>query len=166
MKIRSALLLAFFLFAGTFSGCLVCTEEPGPMKFPEEPVRREREAPELIPPAEDVTPTERYRAELAKVAPKEWTVGDAVDQLEAPDGWSRLEGGRGIAFTISKGDKGFTVWFMPADWKGKFDGPAQVQLYGASADWQLFYTREGHEGWEKPERDVARAFGVASPTRG
>lgn len=161
MKLRSALLLAFFLSAGCIS-----MEEPGPMKFPEEPIRRERAAPELVPSAEDVTPTARFQAKLAKVAPAGWTVGDAVDQLEAPDGWSRIEGGRGIAFTIAKKEKSFTVWFMPLDWKGRFDGPMSVKLFGANEDWQLYFTAEGHDGWEKPEEDVARAFKVAFPTRG
>ncbi|MEZ0227541.1 MAG: hypothetical protein ACAI25_02880 [Planctomycetota bacterium] len=161
MKIRSALLIAFFLSSGCIS-----TEEPGPMRFPEEPIRRQRAAPELVPPAEHVTPTERWKAELARIAPQGWTVGDAVDQLEAPDGWSRIEGGRGIAFTITRKDKSFTVWFLPRDWKGKDDRTAPVRLFGCNADWQMFYTAAGHEGWAKPEEDVAKAFKVAFPARG
>jgi len=162
MTTRSALLLVFFLS----SGCISTLEEPGPMKFENEPERRERAAPELVPPAEDVTPTERWKAELAKIAPPGWTVSEAVDQLEAPDGWSRIEGGRGIAYTFASKDKSFTIWFLPRDWKGKFDGPTPVKLFGANADWQLFYTTTGHEGWEKPEEAVARAFKVAFPARG
>jgi hypothetical protein len=162
MQIRSAILLTFFLSAG----CISTMEEPGPMKFPTEPIRRARPAPELVPPAEHVTPTQRWKAELARVAPAGWTVGDAVDQLEAPDGWSRFEGGRGISFTISKKDQAFTIWFLPKDWKGKDDKTAPVKLFGSNADWQLFYTTAGHAGWAKPEEDVAKAFKVAFPARG
>jgi hypothetical protein len=163
MKIRGALLLSFFLS----SGCIATLEEPGPMRFPQEPVRRERSAPELVPPAEHVTPTERWKAELARVAPSGWTVGEAIDQLEAPDGWSRIEGGRGISFTIAKdGRSSFTVWFLPRDWKGKDDKTAPVKYFGANADWHLFYTTSGHDGWAKPQEDVARAFKVAFPARG
>lgn len=161
MMIRSVLLLAFFLSAG----CISTMEEPGPMKFPEEPVRRERQAPELVPPSEDVTPTERWKSQLEAIAPKGWQVGEAVDQLEAPEGWWRIEGGRGIAYTITCKDKKFTVWFLPKDWKGREDGTAPVKLFGANQDWQMFATTTGHEGWEKAEEDTARVFGV-SPARG
>ncbi len=162
MKIRSVLLLSFFLS----SGCISTLEEPGPMKFPQEPIRRERPAPELVPPAERVTPTERWKAQLASLAPSGWTVGEAVDQLEAPDGWSRIEGGRGISFTITSKDKAFTVWFLPRDWKGKDDRSVPVKFFGCNTDWQMYYTASGHDGWAKPEEDVARAFKVAFPARG
>jgi len=165
MQIRLALVLTAFLSAGSLQGC-ISTEEPGPMRFPEDPVRRDRPAPELVPGSEDVTPTERWKAKLAQIAPLGWTVGDAVDQLEAPDAWSRTEGGRGIAFTISKKDRTFTIWFMPLDWKGRFDGPQAVKLFGANQEWQLYYTVSGHEGWDRPEEDVARAFKVAFPAKG
>jgi hypothetical protein len=162
MKIRSMLLV---IFLAALAGC--SSEEPGPMRFPEEPIHRDRQAPELVPPSADVTATERWHAKLEKIAPAGWTVGDAVDQLEAPEGWSRVEGGRGIAFTIAKCEtptrrKAFTLWFMPLDWKGKFDGPTQVKCFGASKDWQLYYTVSGHEGWDRPAEDVARAFKVAA----
>lgn len=163
MQIRSALLLAFFLVS---SGCISTLEEPGPMKFPQEPVRRERPAPELIPAAEDVTPTERWKAELAKVTPQGWTVGEAVDQLEAPEGWSRIEGGRGISYTIQKGEQRFTIWFLPKDWKGKDDHCAPVKFVGSNTDWHLYCTTTTVTGWSKPQEDVARAFKVAFPARG
>jgi len=162
MNMRPLLLLAFCLS----TGCISTVEEPGPLAFPEDPIRRERAAPQLVPPAEDVTPTERWKTKLAEVAPSGWKVGDAVDQLEAPDGWSRLEGGRGIAFTVSKDDKKFTVWFLPKDWKGKDDGTAPVRLFGSNEEWQLFFTTAGHDGWEKPEEAVANAFGFTPSPRG
>ncbi len=161
MKIHSMLLV---IFLAALAGC--SSEEPGPMRFPEEPVHRDRLAPELVPPSSDVTATERWHARLEKIAPAGWTVGDAVDQLEAPEGWSRVEGGRGISFTIVKSRKSFTLWFMPLDWKGKFDGPTQVKCFGANKDWQLYYTVSDHLGWDRPEEDVARAFKVALARRG
>src|SRR5271155_1839344 len=68
MQIRLALVLTAFLSAGSLQGC-ISTEEPGPMRFPEDPVRRDRPAPELVPGSEDVTPTERWKAKLAQIAP-------------------------------------------------------------------------------------------------
>ncbi len=182
MKIHSTLLV---IFLAALAGC--SSEEPGPMRFPEEPVHRDRLAPELVPPSSDVMATERWHARLEKIAPAGWTVGDAVDQLEAPEGWSRIEGGRGISFTIAnsgaappgpreglrpsdsphaKSKKSFTLWFMPLDWKGKFDGPTQVKCFGANKDWQLYCTVSDHQGWDRPEEDVARAFKVALAPRG
>jgi hypothetical protein len=54
---------------------------------------------------------------------------------------------------------------MPRDWKGKFDGPVSVKLFGSNEDWQIYYTAAGHEGWAKAPEDVARAF-HAFPARG
>jgi hypothetical protein len=158
MNIARPLLLTLCLVA---PGC-ISTEEPGPMKFPKDPVCRERPAPELAPAPEAVTPIERWKHTLVRIAPAGWTVDDASSQVETPDGWTRLDGGRGLSFTVRNKDQRFVVWFMPLDWKGTFERTAPVQRLGANDQWQLFTTETGHDGWTKPEDEVARAFQVVS----
>jgi hypothetical protein len=167
-----SLALAAILLAG-------CTAEPmiTPIEFPKEPVRHESVARDPAPNAESLAPVDRWRRDLERIAPVGWTVEDPVDQIESPDGWSRIEGGRGISITIvnrlKRVDPGsrpprFVLALFPTGWQGKdgFDDATPMKLFGASSDWILFYDPTSHEGWEKPEEDVARTFHVPCPAKG
>ncbi len=115
---------------GLLAGCT--GPEPGtPIEFPREPVRVERRARDPEPTTDVLAPVDRWREQLASVAPAGWIVEDPVDQLESPDGWERLAGGRGISFTlVNKGrtiavapgvtaNPRFAVLLFPRGWEGR-----------------------------------------------
>jgi hypothetical protein len=94
-------------------------------------VRVERRARDPEPQADVLAPVDRWRQQLASAAPAGWVVEDPVDQLESPDGWERLEGGRGISFTLVNKSRTivtgpgvtrnptFTIFLLPRGWEGR-----------------------------------------------
>jgi hypothetical protein len=76
----------------------------------------------------------------------------------------------------------FVVSLFPSGWEGRApaagvslqggrlvplrttvkDGSTPARFYGASTDWIFFHSTLGHEGWDRPEDDVARALKIVA----
>src|SRR5205823_1719864 len=121
-----------------------------PIEFPSEPVRHESVARDPAPNTESLAPVDRWRHDLERIAPVGWTVEDTIDQIESPEGWQRIEGGRGMSITIVNRLKPadaqgrqprFVMALFPVGWSGKdgFEDSKPMRIFGTSSEWILFF---------------------------
>jgi hypothetical protein len=117
--------------------------------------------------------------------PTGWTIGEAQDQIDAPFGWERRRGDRGLRFDISDGSgkTRFVVTFMPTGFEGRSDemgivfeegrtktfnkpiatGAPTEAHFGAAGDFFVFVKNDCGTDWAKATDDVARALGAKKP---
>jgi hypothetical protein len=142
-------------------------------EFPTEAVRPERVSPDPAPQAAVLVDLDKLRADLGRAVPTGWTIEDPEDQLQAPPGWERLEGDRGLAVKIvdrrranGGAERSFVLYLFPRGWSGRdfsqgisvVDDRAKklararpeyastddpVAFYGASRDWLFFHSTKG-----------------------
>jgi hypothetical protein len=185
LRIRTTLVAAL-LAAALSAGCASESERPE-NNVP--PPRRQAPTPDPIPagftPLPTVAPVSRWRIALRAVVPAGWTLGDAQDQIDAPLGWERRHGDRGLRFEISdaSGATRFVLTLMPAGFEGRsgelglvfeesrtktFNKPIATgapteEAFGAVGDFFLFVKNDCGTDWAKATDDVARALGAKKP---
>jgi hypothetical protein len=185
LRIRTPL-VAVLLAAALSAGCASESERPE-NNVP--PPRRQAPTSDPLPagftPLPTVAPVSRWRRDLQEVVPAGWTLGEAQDQIDAPLGWERRGGDRGLRFDISdaRGSTRFVVTLMPAGFEGRSDelglvfvesrtkpfnkplatGAPTEEHLGAAGDFYLFVKNDCGSDWVKATDDVARALGAKKP---
>lgn len=106
-----------------------CVSDPpaAVYEFPKETLRKERVAIEAPPPAAHLVDVDKLRAELERAMPPGWTIEDPDDQIEAPAGWERIDGARGMAVKLVDhrrtgglaADPYFVLYLFPHGWTGR-----------------------------------------------
>ena len=190
--------LLSFLVTLSLAGCM-SAPPPEAITFPQENKREVAPATEPEPTNEVLAPVDQWKRALEKILPAGWALEDPSDQNEAPFGWERIQGGRGIELGLvnqksALPDGGgsrhprFVAALFPVGWEGRAQtaglafsgdhllhvkppkkGPfptdteclKSARFFGKSGDWLMFFNATGHEGWERPEEDVARALGIS-----
>lgn len=186
-------LLSFAVLGLALSGC--ASPPPAePIPFRREVVREPETAKEPEPTAETLAPVDRWKRDLERVVPAGWVLEDPNDAIEAPTGWERTQGGRGLELTLVNKQKAikdrsgardptFVFSVFPLGWEGRAltaglafqedklvhlkkpgtdrDCTRSMRFFGKNGDWLLFFTASGHDGWERPEEEVARALKIS-----
>lgn len=123
-RLSSSLLLAAALGA---PGCVLKDPPASSYEFPKEMPRAPRTSPDAPPPSAHLVDVDRLRADLERAVPAGWTIEDPDDQIEAPVGWERIDGARGIAVKLVDrrraggltADPYFVLYLFPRGWTGR-----------------------------------------------
>lgn len=148
--ITSALVLALSAF------CAGCASDPPPL-----PARRhytpdyrlaERSPTGILAPVDD------WKRNLEMELPAPWRLADVRAQVASPEGWTRLEGQRGLELAILNGDRTQRFWVMPAAFKGQTHGDQIAEEIATNDTFALYALPQSAEGWESTPQ-VKQALG-------
>jgi hypothetical protein len=160
--------LVLLIALGGAQGCM--SRPAATFEFPKETPKSERIAKDPAPPTAMLVDVDGLRAQLERVVPAGWSIQEPDDQIDAPRGWERIEGPRGMAVQIvdhrKAGAGSFTLYLFPHGWTGRDVGQGiglegdkivplkkskaviakpddPVVFYGASRDWLFFHATKG-----------------------
>lgn len=135
-------------------------------------------------PVNQLCPEDAWRAALKGAAPAGFTVSDAIDQIDAPLGWVRRGGDRGVRFELrDEAGRGFLIaTLMPEGFEGRCEGLGidygsgrvvkgkkahprageEIELpFGPTKDGYVLFLKDVTGGiWKTAEADVAQALGA------
>ncbi|MBX3470634.1 MAG: hypothetical protein KF878_27520 [Planctomycetes bacterium] len=121
---------------------------PPPPSWSERAAARPAARPVAAPPRGIDAPVDRWRERLAARVPAPWTLQGIEAQVEAPPGWTRLGGDRGLVLWFEDGAQRQGFWLLPRGFDGKVYDPAQAaEVRATSDDFVLFGPRVDRPGW-------------------
>jgi hypothetical protein len=147
MKRRSPTLSAAFgalLLAG-------CASDPPPLppSYAERAAARPQPREVAAPPDGVVAPVDRWTERLRALVPAPWTFAGVEAQVEAPPGWTRIAGDRGLALDFDDGTGRQVFWVLPRGFDGRIHDPsAAAEVRARSDEFVLFGPKQDRPGWQ------------------
>ncbi len=138
-------------------GCSSPPAEPQP-----DPPPRLVQAPQPLPapPPGVLAPVDAWKKHLAQVLPAPWGLTAIEAQVQAPQGWSRTEGSRGLRLTFSDGAEEQPFWVLPQGFQGYPANDAlAARLCAESPEFLLYAAKGSAPGWNHTE-EVISALGL------
>ncbi len=138
------------LLAGCSSG-----PPPAPPSYRERAASRP--APKAVADAPEgrPVPVDRWRERLQERLPPPWRLAAVEAQIEAPSGWSRLQGDRGVALVFEDGLARQPFWLLPRGFDGApIQGRDSAVLRAASDEFVLFSPAKDAPGWGATEEVI------------
>lgn len=136
MWLGAALLGAAWSVAGCGSN------EPEPQR--ERPPARRAEPAEA--PSGVLAPVDAWRDALTTRLPAPWTLTEIAAQVEAPEGYTRVAGGRGLLIRIGGGPEEQRFWVMPRGFEGTSQSAEPAVVVQGERDDMLLFGRR--PAWE------------------
>jgi hypothetical protein len=127
-----------------------CSSGPPPLPPSHSERAAARPAPRAVeaPPTGVEAPVDRWRERLATLLPAPWTLSSVEAQVEAPPGWTRIAGDRGLVLWFEDGVQRQAFWLLPRGFDGQiFDMSVAAEIRAKSDEFTLFGPRYDRPGW-------------------
>lgn len=127
-----------------------CSSGPPPLppSHSERAAARPAARPVDAPPKGVEAPIDRWRERLATLVPAPWTLASVEAQVEAPPGWTRIAGDRGLVLWFEDGVQRQGFWLLPKGFDGQiFDMNVAAEIRAKSEEFTLFGPRSDKPGW-------------------
>jgi hypothetical protein len=138
---------------------VACGGDPPPEREPRQRSLRSTGEAADTPPEGILAPIDQWRARLADEVPVPWTLARVEQQIEAPAGWSRIRGPRGLRLEISDGTSTQTFWVMASRFEGEETESNPALACGKNDEFLLYRAHETAAGWASTA-EVAAALGL------
>ncbi len=136
-------------------GACASDPPPPPPSWKERAAARPSARPVEAPPQGLQAPVDRWRERLASLVPAPWTLQAVEAQVEAPPGWTRVSGDRGLVFWFEDGVQRQGFWLLPRGFDGKVYDPTQAAEVRAKSDeFVLFGPKADRPGWGATDKVV------------
>lgn len=139
-----------------------CSSEPPPRELRRPPVTRPAPVQVAQCPSGVLAPVDTWRQRLEDLVPAPWKLEAIEAQVEAPPGWTRLDGDRGLVLYLTDGTQRQAFWVMPADFEGRIVDAEQAAAPSARCEgFVLFAPKAAAPGWTA-SAEVAAALDMTS----
>jgi len=138
-----------------------CGGEPPPERQPRQlSVRRTGEATKK-PPEGILAPVDAWRGRLDEHVRVPWKLVQVHQQIEAPPGWTRISGPRGLRIDLSNGKETQSFWVMTSDFAARQVEAEPAQPCGKNEEFVIYQPASQAKGWSQTSAVVA-ALGLSS----
>jgi hypothetical protein len=127
-----------------------CASDPPPLppSYAERSAARPRPREVSAPPKGLVAPVDRWRERLRQLVPAPWALTGIDAQVEAPPGWTRVAGDRGLVLAFDDGVQRQEFWVLPRGFDGLVYDPANAaEIRACGGDFILYGPRADRPGW-------------------
>lgn len=128
---------------------------PPPPSWKERAAARPGARPVDPPPQGLQAPVDRWRERLSALVPAPWALRGVEAQVEAPPGWTRVAGDRGLVVWFEDGVQRQGFWLLPRDFDGQVHDPSvAAEVRATSDEFVLFGPRSDRPGWGATDKVV------------
>ena len=110
-----------------------------------------------------LAPVDAWRRRLDELVPSPWRLEEIEAQVQAPAGWTRTRGSRGLVLVFTDGNVRQRFWVMPAGFEGRpVEGSGDAEpaaLHTRNEEYLLFREEQGPASWSATA-EVVTALGL------